>query len=131
MNKHCASAGATPSSRCIAPTTAFSPRGRGSHKHQAKGFTLIEVLVAISVMALGSVDDLARVFRQVHRVLKPEAPLVCSVTHPAFAMIDPRHIEQEGHAMGIDGANVFLGEAGRLKILQAVQSPPLFIKAGE
>jgi SAM-dependent methyltransferase len=44
---------------------------------------------AISVMALGSVDDLARVFRQVHRVLKPEAPLVCSVTHPAFAMIDP------------------------------------------
>lgn len=44
---------------------------------------------AISVMALGSVDDLARVFRQVHRVLKPEAPLVCSVPHPAFAMLDP------------------------------------------
>ena len=40
-------------------------------------------------MALASVDDLARVFRQVHRVLKPEAPLVCSVPHPAFAMIDP------------------------------------------
>ena len=44
---------------------------------------------AISVMALGSTDDLARVFRQVHRVLKPEAPLVCSVTHPAFSMLDP------------------------------------------
>lgn len=44
---------------------------------------------AISVMALASVDDLARVFRQVHRVLKPEAPLVLSVPHPAFAMIDP------------------------------------------
>jgi SAM-dependent methyltransferase len=44
---------------------------------------------AISVMALGSTDDLARVFRQVHRVLKPEAPLVCSLPHPAFAMIDP------------------------------------------
>jgi SAM-dependent methyltransferase len=44
---------------------------------------------AISVMALASVDDLARVFRQVHRVLKPEAPLVCSVPHPAFAMLDP------------------------------------------
>jgi hypothetical protein len=29
------------------------------------------------------------VFRQVHRVLKPEAPLVCSVPHPAFNMIDP------------------------------------------
>jgi SAM-dependent methyltransferase len=44
---------------------------------------------AISVMALASVDDLARVFRQVHRVLKPEAPLVLSVPHPAFAMLDP------------------------------------------
>ncbi|MEZ5203064.1 MAG: class I SAM-dependent methyltransferase [Acidimicrobiales bacterium] len=44
---------------------------------------------AISVMALATVDDLARVFRQVHRVLKPEAPLVLSVPHPAFAMLDP------------------------------------------
>lgn len=44
---------------------------------------------AVSVMALASTDDLARVFRQVHRVLKPEAPLVCSVPHPAFAMLDP------------------------------------------
>lgn len=44
---------------------------------------------AISVMALASVDDVARVFRQVHRVLKPEAPLVCSFPHPAFAMFDP------------------------------------------
>ena len=44
---------------------------------------------AISVMALGTVDDLARVFRQVHRVLKPEAPLVLSVPHPAFLLLDP------------------------------------------
>ena len=44
---------------------------------------------ALSVMALASVDDLARVFRQVHRVLKSEAPFVCSVPHPAFAMLDP------------------------------------------
>lgn len=45
---------------------------------------------AISVLALASVGDLARVFRQVHRVLKPEAALVCSFPHPAFAMFDPR-----------------------------------------
>jgi len=45
--------------------------------------------VALSVMALATVDDLARVFRQVHRVLKPEAALVCSFPHPAFAMFDP------------------------------------------
>lgn len=44
---------------------------------------------AISVMALATVDDLARVFRQVHRVLKPEAPLVLSVPHPAFSLLDP------------------------------------------
>lgn len=44
---------------------------------------------ALSVMALAEVDDLARVFRQVHRVLKPEAPLVCTFPHPAFAMFDP------------------------------------------
>ncbi|MCU1498835.1 MAG: hypothetical protein JWM47_2788 [Acidimicrobiales bacterium] len=44
---------------------------------------------AISVLALASVDDLARVFRQVHRVLKPEAALVCSFPHPAFSMLDP------------------------------------------
>lgn len=44
---------------------------------------------ALSVMALASVDDLARVFRQVHRVLKPEAPLVCSFPHPAFGLFDP------------------------------------------
>ncbi len=44
---------------------------------------------AISVLALATSDDLARVFRQVHRVLKPEAPLVASFPHPAFAMFDP------------------------------------------
>lgn len=44
---------------------------------------------ALCVMALATVDDLARVFRQVHRVLKPEAVLVASVPHPAFDMVDP------------------------------------------
>lgn len=44
---------------------------------------------ALSVMALATADDLARVFRQVHRVLKPEAPLVASFPHPAFALFDP------------------------------------------
>lgn len=44
---------------------------------------------ALSVLALATVEDLPRVFRQVHRVLKPEAPFVCSFPHPAFAMFDP------------------------------------------
>jgi len=44
---------------------------------------------ALSVMALTEVEDLARVFRQVHRVLKPEAPFVLSFPHPAFALFAP------------------------------------------
>jgi len=34
-------------------------------------------------LTLGSVGDLDRVFRQVHRVLKTESPLLCSFVHPA------------------------------------------------
>ncbi len=44
---------------------------------------------ALSVFALASVDDVDRVFRQVHRVLHPECHLVVSVPHPAYGMFDP------------------------------------------
>jgi ubiquinone/menaquinone biosynthesis C-methylase UbiE len=43
---------------------------------------------ALSVWGLVPVDDIDRVFRQVDRVLRPEHPLVLSLPHPAFAMID-------------------------------------------
>ena len=43
---------------------------------------------AISVYALGAVADPDRVFRQVHRVLRPEAPLVISLPHPAYRSVD-------------------------------------------
>lgn len=39
---------------------------------------------AVSAWGLARVEDLNRVFRQVHRVLRPEAPLVLSVPHPAW-----------------------------------------------
>jgi hypothetical protein len=42
----------------------------------------------VSVWGFVPVDDIDRVFRQVDRVLRPEAPLVLSLPHPAFAMID-------------------------------------------
>jgi ubiquinone/menaquinone biosynthesis C-methylase UbiE len=45
--------------------------------------------IAISVYSLGAVADLDRVFRQVHRVLRPEGPLVISLPHPAFRAVDP------------------------------------------
>ena len=41
-----------------------------------------------SAMTLAEVDDLSRVFRQVHRVLKPESPFVFTLPHPAFTMLD-------------------------------------------
>jgi SAM-dependent methyltransferase len=44
---------------------------------------------ALSVFALAGVDDVDRVFRQVHRVLHPECHLVLSVPHPAYGMFDP------------------------------------------
>jgi len=44
--------------------------------------------LAFSSYAFGTVDDLNRVFRQLHRVLRQECPLVFSMSHPAYAMID-------------------------------------------
>lgn len=45
-----------------------------------------EVDAVYAAYALAEVPDLDRVFRQVHRVLRPEAPLVFSLPHPAFTM---------------------------------------------
>ena len=44
--------------------------------------------LVFSAYAFGYVDDLNRVFRQVHRVLRPNTPLVFSLPHPAYDMID-------------------------------------------
>ena len=44
--------------------------------------------VAIAVYSLGMVADHDRVFRQVHRVLRPEAPFVVSLPHPAWRASD-------------------------------------------
>jgi ubiquinone/menaquinone biosynthesis C-methylase UbiE len=44
--------------------------------------------LAFSAYAFGYVEDLNRVFRQVHRVLKVGAPLVFSLPHPAYDLID-------------------------------------------
>ena len=43
--------------------------------------------MALSAYGLASVTDLPRVLRQVHRVLRQEAPLVLSLPHPAIEMV--------------------------------------------
>ena len=50
--------------------------------------------LAFSSYAFDQVDNLDRLFRQVHRVLKVGAPLVFAVSHPAWRMVDesdPQH----------------------------------------
>jgi len=49
--------------------------------------------IAFSAYALDGVEDLNRVFRQVHRVLRTSAALVFSVLHPTYALLDDRHPE--------------------------------------
>lgn len=44
--------------------------------------------IVISVYALGMVSDLDRVFRQVHRVLRPDGPFVVSLPHPVWRVAD-------------------------------------------
>jgi SAM-dependent methyltransferase len=44
---------------------------------------------AVSSYGLAAVDDIDRVFRQVHRVLRPDRPLVFSLPHPAFTVLHP------------------------------------------
>jgi ubiquinone/menaquinone biosynthesis C-methylase UbiE len=43
---------------------------------------------AVSACGLSPVEDIDRVFRQVHRILRPETALVLSFPHPAFALVD-------------------------------------------
>ncbi len=50
--------------------------------------TSASVDLVFSAGALAAVDDLPRVFRQVHRILKPGAPLVFSLPHPIAAMLE-------------------------------------------
>jgi SAM-dependent methyltransferase len=50
--------------------------------------------LVFSAWAFGGVSDLNRVFRQVHRVLKQGCPLVFSIPHPLYDIIDDEDPEQ-------------------------------------
>lgn len=49
--------------------------------------------LALSAYGFAEVADLPRVVRQVHRVLRQEAPLVISLPHPAIEMVHPSAAE--------------------------------------
>ncbi len=73
--------------------------------------------LVFSAYALQLVDDLSRVFRQVHRVLKQGCAFVLSLPHPALAMVDGSYPEpSEGpanplvvHRSYFDRARIDLG----------------------
>jgi SAM-dependent methyltransferase len=52
------------------------------------GFATSTSVDLVLCTAIGQVDDLSRVLRQVHRVLKPEAAFVAALPHPITSMLD-------------------------------------------
>lgn len=55
--------------------------------------------VVVAAQTLAGVDDLGRLLRQVHRILKPSMPFVISVPHPYATVSD-------GHPYGTTGRTV-------------------------
>lgn len=51
--------------------------------------------LAVAVYSLSGVQDLGRVFRQAHRVLTPEAPVILSLPHPFATMLEYDEDEQQ------------------------------------
>jgi SAM-dependent methyltransferase len=45
--------------------------------------------LVVSVYSLAAIDDLDRVFRQAHRVLHPQAPLLFTLPHPFTMLVRP------------------------------------------
>ena len=59
--------------------------------------------VAFSAMAFQYVPDLSRVFRQVHRVLKPQGAWIFSIPHPAAALTgQPSTVIRAGKQLSIE-----------------------------
>jgi ubiquinone/menaquinone biosynthesis C-methylase UbiE len=50
--------------------------------------TSASIDLVVAAQTLDDIDDLPRLLRQVHRVLRPESPFLVSLTHPLAAMFD-------------------------------------------
>lgn len=64
--------------------------------------TSASVDLALLIHRMGDVDDLARLLRQLHRVLKTEMPLVIALEHPAHGLRSTDGIEP-ARRYGTDG----------------------------
>jgi len=63
--------------------------------------TSASVDLVVAANTLGEIDDLPRLLRQVHRVLKPGAAFVISMPHPGAAMFDDDGVARRSY--GTDG----------------------------
>ncbi len=65
--------------------------------------------VVVAAHTLDTVDDLPRLLRQVHRVLKPGASFVVAMRHPVAAMLGPDHsVRQPYGAEGYTFADLYM-----------------------
>ena len=86
-----------PDPQAIAGLRAAATRNEVSVEcHQGEladlGFvTSGSVDLVLASHSLDAVDDLPRLLRQVHRVLKPGTPFVVALAHPVAAMLGPDH----------------------------------------
>lgn len=81
--------------------------------------------IVFSAHSLGEVDDLSRVFRQVHRVLRPHGAFVFSYTHPLALCTE--------HDTPAPGTVPHAGGAGRLVVQRSTfdRSPVTTEREGE
>jgi len=63
--------------------------------------TSASVDLVVAIHSLGTVDDLPRLLRQVHRVLKPGAPFVVATTHPVAVMFSSDRTANHVYAHGV------------------------------
>ena len=56
--------------------------------------------VVVAVQSILDVDDLSRLLRQVHRILKPSMPFVISMPHPFAAVTDTKPYGTDARTLG-------------------------------
>jgi len=77
------------SARALAADHGVAVEFHEAHPAELAFISADQIDVAVSVWSLSLVDDLDRVLRQVHRVLRSPGHLIISLPHPAVLCADP------------------------------------------